>query len=252
MLNEHEVIDALVGKVIAAMTARGYKERDTRSLWQIVGELRSKGVHGLSRWLREVQGRLGDREQYLDVYAQGWFARIFTHNGLRVTMNPRGGRGPDLAVEWCQQLVYVEVGRLRPDYEERRRLEEGGPGGMLVPYGRGERDVWKLVDTIVAKSRQGKGVPEGHAYLIAIRIDKESLENDIDPALVAQELENQQSAGGAGYGKVSAVLFHYKSVSVRSPTPWQVWENPAADRPLPPGMGDRLRTMDWQVLHRGC
>jgi len=243
MVSEDEGIDALVGKVIAAMTAQGYEERYTRSLSQRVSHFRSKGVPGLAHWLREVQGRLGDREQYLDVCAQGWLAQIFGHNGLRVTMNPLGARGPDLAVEWCQQLIYVEVGRLRPDYDERRRLEEGGPGGMLVPYGRGERDVWKLVDTIVAKSRQGKGLPQGHAYLIAIRIDKESLEDDIDSPLVAQELENQQSAGGAGYGEVSAVLFYYKLVSVRSRTPWQVWENPAADRPLPPGMGDRLRTM---------
>jgi hypothetical protein len=238
------VIETLLEKVIRAMAARGYEERHTQWVSQMVSQLMLKGVEGLPRWLGELRRTLGDQEQYLDICEQASLAWIFARSDFKVAMNPLGRRGPDLMVEWRRQLTYVEVGRLRRDYEESRRLQEGGPDGMLVPYGRGDRDVWKLVDLIVTKSRQGKHVPQEQPYLVAIWSDKDS-EEGLDFDLAVLELEKQQSGEGAGCREASAVLFSCGWTHLRSGKYWYVWENPATSRrPLPAGMAERLTELE--------
>ncbi|MDP2948352.1 MAG: hypothetical protein Q8P22_02285, partial [Chloroflexota bacterium] len=156
-------------QIRTSMEDRGFPRDWVESLPLLVNDLESLKVQNIAGWLREVKSRLDEKEQYLDVWAQGWFAWAFAFNGFAMTMNPSGSIGPDLLVKVRSQDIFVEVRRFRTDYEERKRLEEGGPDGELVPYGDFSKDVRRVLGAVQAKSRQGKGIPDGSSYMVAIR-----------------------------------------------------------------------------------
>ncbi len=160
------------------MNGLGYGVRLIASLPPLVSDLRKLGVSNLEAWLREIKPRLGDREQYFDLWTQGWYARVFGFNGREAIMNPNGNVGPDLLVRdpsTPTKDVYVEVRQFVEDYGETKRLKSAIKNGFLVLYDVRNKDAKKILDAVSGKQRQGSRLPADSSYVVALKSDKESI-----------------------------------------------------------------------------
>jgi hypothetical protein len=216
-------------RITAIMKAQSFCQDLAESLPLLVGDVHERSVRNIDVWLREVESRLGDKEQYLDVWAQGWFTSVFAYNGFTVTMNPLGEAGPDLLIQREGKDIYVEVRRFHTDYEERHRLQEESPEDILVPYGDFMKDTRKVIDGIVTKSRQGRSIPNGACYLVAVRSDKESIE-DLEFGHAVEELQQEAAQGGGKYSAISGVLFYHGYLILSTGKRWYLWQNPNAEQ----------------------
>lgn len=225
-------MEHLLSQIRVHMEAEGFCPEWVESLPILANDLDGCGVRNIPAWLRELKPRLSDKEQYLDVWAQGWFALVLAHNRYVATMNPLGNSGPDLLVQVQGHDMYVEVRRFVADYDERRRLEK--TEGIMVRYGDLSKDVGRVLDAIQHKSRQGQDIPTSASYVVAIRSDKESIE-EVEFQCAVQEMEQEAAAGGGQYSAIGSVLFYHGYVNVTTGKRWYVWRNPnAAPGRFPP------------------
>lgn len=213
------------------MEHSGFSENKVQSLQLLLltEDLISREVQNVDRWLREVEGNLADKEAYLDLWVQGWFARVFAYNNFPTIMNPQGKGGPDLLIESNATQVYVEVRRFREDYDETKRLKDAVNKGKLVQYGNPEQDIRRVLNAIQSKSKQGKGIPISTAYVVAIYSHKESIE-EIEFNLAVEELEKEAAQGGGQYSGIGAVLFYDRYMNQSTHQLWYLWENPYANK----------------------
>jgi hypothetical protein len=194
----------------------------------LVGELVRLDVQNIDIWLGELLRALPNRESYLDIWAQGWFAWTFAWNGLEIKMNPMNRSGPDLLVLIPEQLAYVEVLRIRTDPAKEKEAEislsRWRENGLLESYGEplgkiainrtsGQRrfipnvkgSIGKINQRIKDKIRQGQNLPIGAAYVVALYHPSLYVE-DIEDNIAVDLLELEADAEGGKAAPISAVL----------------------------------------------
>ena len=177
-------------------------------------------VQCIDVWIGELRRALSDRPQYRDILNQGWFAWMFAYNGLQVTMNPQGKRGPDLLIQRDKEVIYIEVKRFRPNEMTDELLLQDGPGGTLAEYGNWGEDSKKVFRRINDKHEQAEKFTDNGAYLVAVQSD----DSAIDELTLTEAVQ-----GGNEWAKISGALLYTGSIRSRTGEWCWLWENPHAE-----------------------
>lgn len=87
------VLDKYIIRIVRMMESKDFSESLILALPLMKDELVRFGVSNIEVWLKELERGLSNHENYLDIWIQGWFARVFAFNQFKVTMNPGEPKG---------------------------------------------------------------------------------------------------------------------------------------------------------------
>lgn len=233
--------------IAAEMRTRGLTSSLIDSLLFIARTLPDSEVKNVDHWLAEMKKLLPDCGGLSDLCAEGWFASVFSFNGFEVEMKPFGGAGPDLKLSDGED-VYVEVRRFREGTSKKDSHVVASHAASLEAYGDLEKDVKKVLDEIIGKSKQGKLVPAGVPYLVALKSDKESIE-EVEFEQACDDL-SKQAVTGAAYHGISGVLFYDGWVNIKRKERWYLWSNPNASVQLSNHIRGRLAALQLPPSER--
>jgi hypothetical protein len=214
--------------LISGMEKHHYTKKEISTVGSLLDELKRRGVNNLERFEAKLALYILQREQFGDTILEGNTAMIFALNEFRVTFYPYGTKGVDLKVLWQGYSLFVEVSRFREDYDTKAKIEKGGEIGgleMLVPYGRGEKDVETFHSKILDEAAQ---LPEGGIGLVILRSDNCRIE-DIEYEQAVGYLEEQVLQNDT-LRRLSGVLFDSGQMLLSSGKRSYLWCNPRAER----------------------
>lgn len=203
-----------------------YTKEEINRVGFLLDELKRRGVSNLERFESRLTDCIPQQEQFGDTRLEGDTALRFASNEFGVTFYPCGSRGADLEVLWQGYRFFVEVSRFREDYDTRAKLEKGDEidgRELLVPYGRGEKDVEAFHSKILNKATQ---LPRNSIGLVFLRSDYCRME-DIEYEQTVTYLEEQVSQNDT-LKRLSGVLFDSGVVSLRNGMRSYLWRNPQA------------------------
>ncbi len=213
-------------KLISSMEKHHYTKEEISRVGSLLDELKRRGVSNLERFESKLTHYIPQQEQFWDTRLEGDTALIFALNEFGVTFYPCGSRGVDLEVLWQGYRFFAEVSRFREDYDTRAKLEKGDEidgQELLVPYGRGKKDVEAFHSKILDEAAQ---LPGDSIGLVILRSYNCRME-DIEYEQTVTYLEEQVSQNDT-LKRLSGVFFDSGVVSFRSGKRSYLWRNPRA------------------------
>ena len=228
-------------RIIHQMKEYGYGEEQIYCVLLLLEDLRRFGVGNIDQFQKSLIGSMTDSEQYIDHWLEGKVALKFACNDFSVVYEPCGRSGPDLSVICPGYRFYVEITRFREDYETNKKLKERN--GILVQYGRGEKDVEKLHDKIQSKVKQ---LRENEIGLVFLRSDNVCIE-DIEFEEVKTYLDTMASQNLLT--KLSGVLFDSGWIRCRTHERFYLWRNSEAERPIDDLLAVILQRLKEPPIH---
>ena len=105
----------------------------------------------------KIFGRIAsstNKEELEDYLVEIRYSLIFKGLGFQVTVEPLGGKGPDLKIFRDNHQAIVEIMHFRQIYPGPRELNLNNAHFILPDYGNPERDIRKASDKIISKFRQ--------------------------------------------------------------------------------------------------
>lgn len=228
-------------RLVARMKYYGYSEEEIFSAILLLQDLDQGNIKNLDGFYNILMERLENKEQYLDIWIEGKTALTLAFNNFNVTYNPLGN-GPDLLAEDFGHQLYVEVKRYREDWLTRRKLEEATEKG--TKYGRGQRDVEKLIGDVLKKTSQ---LPRGEIDIVFIRSDNITIE-EVDFKLAMHDFDEMVRSNPV-YRRISGILFDSGWVNIRTGQRFYLHLNPQAEKPLSLVLAERLRNLEEPPPH---
>ena len=214
----------------------------------LLEDLRRLGVENTNRFQKALSKSIADSEQYLDYRAEGKVALTLASNGFHVVYEPLGRPGPDLSASYSGYRFYVEVSRFREDYDTSQQLsqecEEGND--ILIPYGRGEKDVEKLYSKILTEAEQ---LPRSDAGLVFVRSDNVSVE-ELEFQGAATYLDELVSAQNI-LAMLSGVLFDYGWINPATRKRFYLWRNRKSGNPINDLLAGKLENLKEPSTYSG-
>ena len=225
-------------KLIPSMKTHHYTIEEISKVGSLLDELKRRDVNNLERFEAKLNLYIPQREQFWDIRLEGNTALILALNEFEVTFYPCGPRGVDLEVLWQGYRLFIEVSRFREDYDTRAKLEKGDEIDgleLLVPYGRGEKDVEAFHSKILDEAAQ---LPGDGIGLVILRSDNCRIE-DIEYEQAVRYLEEQVLQNDT-LERLSGVLFDRGVVLFSSGKRSYLWRNPRAGRRIDDKLCKRL------------
>lgn len=182
-----------------------------------------KGFHVLTRKLCEAP----NKEAFHDLFAEALAAGVFLRNGFGVTFLK--APEPDMRVEDNDYRLFVEVKRIREDYEKTKKIEKKMRRCVdeekLAIYGT-VQDVQKGGEKIKSVVQEAlRQLVEGELNLVFLWIDKrlwEELEFLEAMKYVQEEIRGDRKR----YSKLSGLIYRPPWWSSMQPH-FYFWKNPA-------------------------
>ncbi len=225
-------------KLIYSMEKHHYTKEEINRISSLLKELKRSGVNNLDKYEAKLTLSIPQREYFWDTRLEGDMALIFALNGFRATFYPCGPRGVDLELLWQGYRLFVEVSRFREDYATKAKLKKGDETDgleLLVPYGRGEKDVEAFHSKILDEAAQ---LPSDGIGLVILRSDNCRME-DIEYEQAVKYLEEQVLQNDTLL-RLSGVLFDSGVVLLSSGKRSYLWRNPQAERQIEDKLGNKL------------
>lgn len=232
-------------EIMRGMKSNAYSEEEIYSVVLLVKDLEKYA--DVKLFQRKLFNALTQKEQYLDIWAEGKVALILAFSGFEVTLYPFGHEGVDLRVAWQDynlQPFFVEVARFRENYQTREELKKAIEKGILVPYGRGEKDVEAVYQKIITEAAQ---LPRNEIGLVFLKSDNVTIEDvEFEPAtMYLQELVSKNST----YTRLSGVLFDSGWVKTLTGERFHLWRNPKAEMPIDDVLAAKLIRLKEPPTH---
>jgi hypothetical protein len=224
------------------MEKHNYTKEEISGVSILLDELKRRGVNNLDTFEAKLASYIPQREQFWDIQLEGKTALIFALNTFRATFYPGGLKGADLEVLWQDYRLFVEVSRFREDYDTKAKLEKGeeiGGQELLVPYGRGEKDVEAFHNKIIVEAAQ---LPRDGIGLVILRSDNCRIE-DFEYEQAAEYLE-EQVLQNETLKRLSGVLFDSGVVLFSNGNRFYLWRNPQAERCIDNKLCKKLVTLE--------
>lgn len=199
--------------------------------------LEASGVKGLQVMTKELLRAL-DREAFDDLFAEAQVAAVFLRNGFRVTfLKPPK---PDLRVEADDYLLFVEVKRIREDYEEAEEIEKKmrQAANKLVEYGDVNRGIDKILSCI--QDALSQLVP-GEINLVFLWAQRSSWE-EWEFLLAMDDIEKEIYRDHQRYASLSGLIYRSRWIRLTNRRQFYFWKHPAGTT-LDEGLTRRLENL---------
>ena len=223
----------LLGELCNEMVQAGYEDFDIRRVKELVTELQRGGVQGTDAFVRILLDRVANRQEYLDITKEGYFARILSRNGFSQIHIEYSDEGPDLKANYNGQTIYFEVTRRRPN-EEDDNWEQSEASFVasdtaqdIISKIQGERSHFSYgeINIVVYWSS-------------TVRVGAFDLKDAFD--YIKQEIE----ADPERYQKLSAIVFtEDEGIDMSTLKQYYLFKNDKASRPLGIRLGKKLESL---------
>jgi len=98
--------------IIGEVQSLGFDINIDEKVNQSILNLNSLGVQGVNKLIRKLH-EAPDIATLRDYLLEGVYARIFAESGFPTSLEPCGGKGPDIRVKIDNHDIYIEVKHLR-------------------------------------------------------------------------------------------------------------------------------------------
>jgi len=224
-----------LGQVVTSLFEPAEANRKTLVLKQ----LERSGVKGFEVVTRKLL-RAADREAFDDLFTEAQMALVFLRNGFGVTfLKPPK---PDTRVEANHCFFFVEVKRIREDYEEAeetdRKFRQAAKEGKLADYGDVEAGAAKVLGVVQAGLKQ---LVEGEINLIFVWTERSSWE-EVEFLQLMEYVEKEIRSDYQRYASLSGLIYRTMSIHLPDRRQFYFWKHPA-DTMLDEELARRLENL---------
>lgn len=192
----------------------------------VLRQLESAGAKALEVLTKKLV-QAANKKEFYDLFAEALAAGVFLRNRFHVTFLK--SPGPDVRVEHNDYRLFVEVKRIREDYEKTNKMERKMrrclDEGKLAIYGTVE-DVQKGAEKIKSVVQEAlRQLVKGELNLVFLWIDKRLWEEW--EFLEAMKYIQEEICGDPKrYSKISGLIYRPPWWSSTQPR-FYFWKNPA-------------------------
>jgi len=223
-----------LGRLCGKMCQVGYETFDIERVEGLIDELQRRNVHGIDAFLRRLQERVNDRQDYLDISKEGRFAVILSRNGFSQIHIEYSRQGPDLKANYNRQTVYFEVTRKRPKEDEWAESSDFD----AVESDRPENIISKIQEKLRQFSDEQRNVVVYWSSTISVM----PLELQEAFTYIQQEIDTDSQR----YQKLSGILFTDEGIDLPTLKQFYLFKNDKASKPLGIRLARKLESLHEQ------
>lgn len=232
-------IPTRVEKLVAKLESH-YGRSKAEAVRSLLRDLDGLGARGTHKLVAKLERSLKSEREFLATFREGAYARSLARAGAIPEFEPKGGKGPDLQIEFDGCWTNIEIKRL---------LDGGQLNWISVP------DVWYNDETDPEFVPTGDDKATNKVRAVIAEATKQLICGEPNVVLLrdfsagvtrgnfrrAVESLVDEIASNGTYGRISAVQYDSNAI-VGSASDYLLWCNPRADVPLPDSVVGCLET----------
>jgi hypothetical protein len=233
MREEKPIAVKSIQSLVQNMENAGYSSYMITRARDRLGELRSRGVNGLDKFIRKLSTRAADKESYLDILMEGRFAVILARNNFSDITLEDSQKGPDIKAYYGGQTKFFEVTRRRPSGDEWADRDDDICAD--------QDSIQNVLGKIQSKLGQLKDNEINIVVLWSDTINLMSHRLDEAMKYITQESENDPEM----YKNLSAVLFtEGGGINMSTLQQFYLFRNHAASKPVLDTLATKIESLN--------